>query len=150
MLIQYGVIPLRPAAVAGVEVMLITSRETRRWVVPRGNPILGKSPAESAAQEAFEEAGITGSVDEEAVGRYSYLKRRRNGDLLPAEVRLFRMNVVEEHDDWPEKGQRERRWFAPADAAAAVAEDDLAELIRTMGSSPPARDSRRAEEPGES
>ena len=59
MLTQYGVIPVRPAADGGVEVLLITSRETRRWVVPRGNPILGKSPAESAAQEAFEEAGIS-------------------------------------------------------------------------------------------
>jgi 8-oxo-dGTP pyrophosphatase MutT (NUDIX family) len=138
---------MRPAAEGGVEVLLITSRETRRWVVPRGNPVPGKTPAESAAQEAYEEAGISGEIDGEPVGRYSYLKRRRNGELVPAEVRLFRMNVVEVHDDWPERGQRERRWFDPPEAAAAVAEGDLAELIRTGASSPPTQDSRRPEKP---
>lgn len=125
---------MRPAAEGGIEVLLITSRETRRWVVPRGNPIPGRSPAESAAQEAYEEAGIRGAVDAEPVGHYFYFKRRRNGDLLPAEVRLFRMRVAEEKDDWPEKGERERRWFAPQEAAAAVAEAELAELIRLAAS----------------
>jgi two-component system phosphate regulon sensor histidine kinase PhoR len=132
MLTQYGVIPVRTTAEGGVEVLLITSRETRRWVVPRGNPIPGRSPAESAAQEAFEEAGIVGPVDREPIGRYFYRKRRRNGALLPAEVQLFRMEVDEERDDWPEKGERERRWFAPQEAAAAVAEGELAELIRSL------------------
>jgi 8-oxo-dGTP pyrophosphatase MutT (NUDIX family) len=139
MLTQYGVIPVRPSAEGGVEVLLITSRETRRWVVPRGNPIPGKDPAASAAQEAYEEAGIAGEVDPRPVGRYFYEKRRRNGDLLPAEVRLFRMRVAEEHDEWPEKGQRERRWFSVQDAAAAVAEAELADLIRTAASSLPER-----------
>jgi two-component system phosphate regulon sensor histidine kinase PhoR len=135
-LTQYGVIPVRPAADGGVEVLLITSRETRRWVVPRGNPVAGKTPVESAAQEAFEEAGIRGIVDPEPVGRYFYRKRRRNGAVLPAEVQLFRMSVAEERDDWPEKGERERRWFAPQEAAAAVAEAELAEMIRSLGPGP--------------
>lgn len=129
MLIQYGVIPTRFSAEGGVEVLLITSRETRRWVVPRGNPVLGLSPVDSAAQEAFEEAGIRGPVDPVPFGRYGYEKRRRNGALLPAEVQLFRMRVVELCDDWPEKGERERRWFARSEAAAAVAEAELADLI---------------------
>jgi two-component system phosphate regulon sensor histidine kinase PhoR len=135
-LTQYGVIPVRPAAGGGVEVLLITSRETRRWVVPRGNPIPGKSAAQSAAQEAFEEAGIVGEVDPEPVGRYFYGKRRRNGAVLPAEVQLFRMRVAEERDEWPEKAERERRWFAPQEAAAAVAEGELAEMIRGLGQGP--------------
>lgn len=130
MLTQYGVIPLRPAADGGVEVLLITSRDTRRWVVPRGNPIRGKSPSESAAQEAYEEAGIVGEVEPESIGRYSYEKRRRFGLVVPAVVHLFRMKVAEERDDWPEKGQRERRWFAAGEAAAAVHEAELAQLIR--------------------
>jgi two-component system, OmpR family, phosphate regulon sensor histidine kinase PhoR len=136
MLTQYGVIPVRRAADGGVEVLLITSRETRRWVVPRGNPIAGKSPAESAAQEAFEEAGIVGPVDPEPLGRYFYRKRRRTGAVLPAEVQLFRMSVDEERDDWPERSERERRWFAPQEAAAAVAEGELAEMIRALSPSP--------------
>lgn len=130
MLTQYGVIPLRRAADGGLEVLLITSRETRRWVVPRGNPISGKSPAESAAQEAYEEAGIIGPVESKAIGHYSYKKRRRFGLSVPAVVHLFRMRVAEERDDWPEKGERERRWFAAEEAAAAVHEDELARLIR--------------------
>ena len=134
MLTQYGVIPVRPAVDGGIEVLLITSRETRRWVVPRGNLVPGKGPVESAAQEAFEEAGIRGAVEAEPLGRYFYFKRRRNGDLLPAEVQLFGMRVSEICDDWPEKGERERRWFVPQEAAAAVAEADLAELIRRLES----------------
>lgn len=124
---------MRTAEGGRLEVMLITSRDTKRWVVPRGNPIPGKSPAESAAQEAFEEAGIVGAVDPETIGLYSYEKRRRFRGAVPASVHLFRMNVAEEHDDWPEKGQRERRWFPAEEAAAAVHEPELAELIRRTG-----------------
>ncbi len=130
MLTQYGVIPVRRAADGTLEVLLITSRETRRWVVPRGNPIAGKSPTESAAQEAFEEAGIIGAVEPEAIGSYSYEKRRRLGFAVPAVVHLFRMKVEEERDDWPEKDERERRWFSAEEAAAAVNEAELAQLIR--------------------
>ena len=129
MLTQYGVLPVRRTA-GGLEVLLITSRDTRRWVVPRGNPISGKSPAESAAQEAYEEAGIFGPVEPEPLGQYSYEKRRRLGLVVPATVLLFRMDVAEERDDWPEKRQRERRWFPAEEAAAAVHEADLARLIR--------------------
>jgi two-component system phosphate regulon sensor histidine kinase PhoR len=136
LLTQYGVIPVRQAREGGLEILLITSRETRRWVVPRGNAIPGRSPAESAAQEAYEEAGIIGEVEAEPLGRYVYRKRRRNGAVLPAEVQLFRMSVAEERDDWPEKDERERRWFAPQEAAAAVAEVELAEMIRGLGPGP--------------
>lgn len=132
MLTQYGVLPLRRRADGKIEVLLITSRDTGRWVVPRGNPIRGKSPAESAAQEAYEEAGIIGPVEVEAIGHYSYEKRRRFGIAIPAIVHLFRMNVAEERDDWPEKGQRERRWFPAVEAAAAVHEPELAHLIRNL------------------
>lgn len=130
MLTQYGVIPVRRAADGSLEILLITSRDTGRWVVPRGNPIPGKTPAESAAQEAYEEAGIIGSVEPKPIGLYSYEKRRRLGIAVPAVVHLFRMKVAEERDEWPEKGQRERRWFAAEEAAAAVHEDELARLIR--------------------
>ena len=122
MLIQYGVVPVRTGPRGGVEVLLITSRDTRRWVGPRGNPIRGKSATESAAQEAFEEAGITGRIKPEAIGLYSYAKRRRFRGDVPAQVQLFRMIVEAEGEEWPEKSQRERRWFPADEAAAAVAE----------------------------
>jgi 8-oxo-dGTP pyrophosphatase MutT (NUDIX family) len=136
MLTQFGVIPVRRGADGRIEILLITSRETRRWVVPRGNWIPGLSPAESAAQEAFEEAGISGPVDGEPAGRYSYDKRRRNGALVRADVRLFTMRVEQEHEDWPERAERERRWFSPDEAAAAVAEPELAQILRRLGSVP--------------
>jgi 8-oxo-dGTP pyrophosphatase MutT (NUDIX family) len=130
LLIQYGVVPVRRGAGGAIEVMLITSRETKRWVVPRGNPIAGKSPAESAAQEALEEAGISGPIEPEPLGCYRYDKRRRDGSSVAAEVVLFRMSVLEIAEQWPEMRQRERRWFAVEEAAVAVHESELACLIR--------------------
>jgi 8-oxo-dGTP pyrophosphatase MutT (NUDIX family) len=128
---QYGVIPFRRGE--EVEILLITSRETKRWVVPRGNPISGLSPPEAAAQEAFEEAGVRGIVAGEPFGSYRYGKRRTSGVTEEALVDLFPLQVEEILDDWPERSQRERRWFAAEDAAASVAEDDLAALIRRFG-----------------
>lgn len=133
MIRQYGALPFRPGPNGDVEILLITSRETRRWVVPRGNPIAGLSPPLSAAQEAFEEAGIYGDVEIDPLGRYRYDKRRPSGDIDEAEVELFPMRVVEILDDWPEKAQRERRWFSRQEAAAAVDEADLAALIEAFG-----------------
>jgi 8-oxo-dGTP pyrophosphatase MutT (NUDIX family) len=135
-LTQYGVIPVRRTATGGVELLLITSRDTRRWVVPRGNPMPGKSPAEAAAQEAHEEAGISGRTEPEPLGRYRYEKRRRDGRSVEAEVLLFRMEVEEVADRWPEMNQRERRWFGVEEAAVAVHESELAELIRRAGEAP--------------
>jgi 8-oxo-dGTP pyrophosphatase MutT (NUDIX family) len=125
----YGVVPVRRSADRSLKVLLITSRETRRWVVPRGNPIPGKGRVESAAQEAFEEAGLLGRIEPVPLGRYRYDKRRRDGSVVAAEVDLFRMEVESVADRWPEMAERERRWFDVAAAAAAVAEADLAALI---------------------
>jgi 8-oxo-dGTP pyrophosphatase MutT (NUDIX family) len=133
MLSQYGVIPVRRTAQGAVEILLITSRETRRWVVPRGNPIPGKNFLASAAQEAFEEAGISGLTEPEPLGRYRYAKRRRDGTSVEAEVMLFRMTVQKVAKHWPEMRQRQRRWFGVEEAAVAVHEPDLAELIRDAG-----------------
>lgn len=131
MLAQYGVIPWRRRPDGTVEVLLITSRETRRWVVPRGNPIAGLRRHEAAAQEAYEEAGIRGPVEDQSVGTYRY-EKRRGGLAVPAEVELFRMRVAEEAAEWPERHERERRWFPAEAAAAAVDEADLAALIRSV------------------
>jgi 8-oxo-dGTP pyrophosphatase MutT (NUDIX family) len=90
LLVQYGVIPWRRSRDGEIEILLITSRETRRWVVPRGNAIPGLRSYEAAAQEAFEEAGIRGPVEPEAVGTYRYHKRR-GGSMVPAEVELCRV-----------------------------------------------------------
>ena len=129
MLTQYGTIAWREEGESDVRILLITSRETRRWVVPRGNAIPGLGPAASAAQEAFEEAGVRGQVSEELLGTYRYDKRRKDGSAVPAEVRLYALRVLEELADWPERAERERRWFAPGEAADAVEEPGLKALL---------------------
>lgn len=126
--IQYAALPYRKSD-GGLEVMLITSRETKRWVLPKGWPMKGKKPYEAAAQEAFEEAGLKGQVRRKATGAYRYDKRLKNGAEKPVEVQVFPMRVEKERDEWPEKDERTRQWFAPADAAEAVDEPDLKALL---------------------
>jgi 8-oxo-dGTP pyrophosphatase MutT (NUDIX family) len=129
MITQYGALAWRETAAGGRQILLITSRETKRWVIPRGNPIPGLSPPEAAAQEAWEEAGIRGETSAEAIGAYRYEKRRPDGSSVPAEVHVFAMRVREEAEAWPEAKQRERRWFSPAEASEAVDEPELKTLL---------------------
>ncbi len=98
--------------------MLVTSRETRRWVLPKGWAEAGLAPHDLAAREAFEEGGIVGEAAAEAVGAYGYLKRLPGGRSVECRVEVFPLRVERLLGDWPERGQRERRWFTPARAAA--------------------------------
>jgi len=126
---QYGVLPYRVDAGGKLEILLITSRERRRWVVPKGNPIPFMLNYESAAREAYEEAGVEGRIATDPIGSYRYEKRRRVGGTAPAIVNLYPLLVSREADDWPERGQRERRWFSAAEAAASVEEPELSVII---------------------
>src|ERR1043165_1697869 len=103
---QYAALPL---AVRDGEtmVMLVTSRETRRWVLPKGWAEPELAPHEAAAKEAFEEAGLVGEVEPEPVGHYSYEKHLRGGRSVPCEVGVFPLWVERQLEDWPERGQRE-------------------------------------------
>jgi 8-oxo-dGTP pyrophosphatase MutT (NUDIX family) len=129
---QFAVAPWRRTSAGELEVLLITSRETRRWVIPKGWPIKGMSSAKSAAREAFEEAGVKGKVDKSPVGAYAYDKRLKNGRLQHVRVTVFALRVLEESDVYPEAAQREKQWFAPADAAKAVDEPELMVLLATF------------------
>jgi 8-oxo-dGTP pyrophosphatase MutT (NUDIX family) len=128
---QFAALPWR--VVDGVlEVLLITSRETRRWVIPKGWPMKGRSPAEAAAQEAYEEAGVTGVADAEPLGAYAYPKRRRDGSVQQVKVQVFALQVLTEETTWREQGQREKLWTSPAEAADRVDEPELQALIRAF------------------
>jgi 8-oxo-dGTP pyrophosphatase MutT (NUDIX family) len=129
---QFAALPWRRAADGGVEVLLITSRETRRWVIPKGWPIKGKSSAKSAAQEAFEEAGVTGKLKKRPMGTYAYDKRLKNGRLQRVRVTVFGLEVEAEAESWPEAGQREKLWTSPAEAARVVEEPELMVLLATF------------------
>lgn len=121
------------AADAPLKILLITSRETRRWIIPKGNPISGLMPCEAAACEAEEEAGVRGAVSSSPLGFFRYLKRFSGGASLMVDVEVFPLAVNEELLDWKERAERERRWFMPEEAAEAVEEPDLRELILSFG-----------------
>jgi predicted phosphate transport protein (TIGR00153 family) len=118
-----------------VQVLLVTSRESGRWVIPKGNFANTASPHFAAAQEAEEEAGVRGAVCPTPLGTYRYRKRKGSGAALMADVEVFPLAVSEELSDWKEKKQRQRRWFSLSDAANAVEEPDLRDLIRSFNSS---------------
>lgn len=126
---QVAALPYRTNAQGQVEVMLITSRETRRWVIPKGNPIPGLKPHEAAAEEAFEEAGLTGIGCPAPLGWFSYDKRLSRGGVRPTRVEVFPISVIRQAEVWPELGERECRWFDLAAAAAAVDEPELKTMI---------------------
>jgi len=115
-----------------LRVMLITSRETRRWVIPKGWPMRGLKPHRAAEREAYEEAGLKGHVGKVAVGTYAYKKRLANGVAVPCEVSVFPLQVTSQRKRWPEMSQRDGRWFSPEEAADLVHEEDLQRLLRAF------------------
>lgn len=128
---QYAALPWRYSG-AGREVLLISSRDTGRWVIPKGWPIKGLTPAETAAREAYEEAGLGGQVSKKPIGEFEYGKRLGNGKVQPTKVEVFALEQMVQHRDWPEQGQRRLQWFSVLDAADAVEEPDLKDIIRKL------------------
>ena len=116
------------------QVLLVTSRGTGRWIVPKGWPMPGHSLAGAAMQEAWEEAGVRGRAISAEIGRYSYAKDQGRGFAIPIEVRVFPMHVESLADEYPEVQQRRRRWFDPIDAARMVAEPGLQQILRALPS----------------
>ncbi|RYG11658.1 MAG: NUDIX hydrolase [Caulobacteraceae bacterium] len=125
---QYAALPWRREA-GRLQVMLITSRETQRWVIPKGWPMQGIEPAQAAAVEAYEEAGLRGQMGP-AIGAYSYGKRQKDQSVKTLTVEVFPMEVDSEMAYWPEARQRRRRWFDHLVAAEAVDELELTQIIR--------------------
>jgi len=130
---QVAVLPYRMGE--RLEIMLITSLKTRRWVLPKGWPLLGTALHESAACEAFEEAGLDGDVSSDALGTYHYFKRKKSGALHLCQVSVFAMQVRGQRRNWPEKEQRLTRWFSCHEAAEQVHEEELRVLIRAFATS---------------
>ena len=129
MITQYGVLPYRIDAAGTLQLLLITSKERRRWVIPKGNPIPYMLNHESAAREAFEEAGVEGRIATAPIGTYRYGKRRRSGEDSAAIVNVYPLLVTREAGEWPERRERRRQWFGKDEAAAAVEEPELKALI---------------------
>lgn len=113
----------------GVRILMITSRDTGRWVIPKGGRMAGLTDAESAAQEALEEAGVIGRVGASPIGVFRYLKILKRRAPRPMLVSVYALEVTALLDDWQEIGQRVRHWMTPEEAAEAVDEPDLAQVI---------------------
>ena len=115
----------------GLQIALVTSLETRRWVPPKGNLVTGLSERRSAALEACEEAGLEGSVAKRSIGTYDYRKTELKGGEL-CRVSVFPMAVTRAKRNWPEKALRRRKWMSVDAAIAAVSETGLKKLISDL------------------
>ncbi|TCN33347.1 NUDIX hydrolase [Sinorhizobium americanum] len=128
---QVAVLPFRVPALGSIEILLITSRDTGRFIIPKGWRKKGQKQWDSAAREALEEAGVVGEVSSKAAGSYTYWKRG-DGEFELLQVLVYPLEVKTQRASWPEKGERKMAWLTAEDAALLVDEPALASLIRTF------------------
>lgn len=126
---QFAALPFKKKKKGKLQILLITSRETKRWVLPKGWPMKDLSGAQAAEQEAYEEAGIQGELSKQSAGSYHYPKLRVTKDPILCQVKVYPLEVTEMLDDWPEKEERTRKWFSVSDAVHAVDEPELKALL---------------------
>ncbi len=129
---QTAALPIRRDKKGRLTVLMVTSRDTGRWIVPKGWLMDDTKPWQAAEIEALEEAGAKGFVGREMIGAYSYDKQLDDGTSLTCRVRVYPMRVEQLKRSWKERGERKRRWFSPEAAARRVQEPELADLIRRL------------------
>jgi 8-oxo-dGTP pyrophosphatase MutT (NUDIX family) len=126
---QAGVIAYRIRA-GRVEVLLLTSRDTGRWIIPKGNIAAGTAPWKAAAKEAYEEAGVMGRIGGSIpLGIYTYFKRLDSGDPRPAAVEVYLLRVAQSLKKWPERRERKLCWVSPETAVELVDEPGMVPLL---------------------
>ena len=117
----------------GPQVLLVTSRGTGRWIIPKGWPIRGMASSQVALREAWEEAGVSGTgSSSKPVGSYDYQKTMGSGLPVPVETLVYPVEVNDLAADFPEAGQRKRRWTTPLEAANLVDEPELKSILRFL------------------
>ena len=140
---KFGAIPYRHVD-GEIVFLMITARRTGKWIFPKGGPMEGLTPAESAAEEAYEEAGVRGRVAAAPAGHYRTFKARpgkarpgkaRRGGEVPVLVEMYPLEVAEQFDDWPEKGERRRHWATLAEARRLLSEPGLVALAEKIAAS---------------
>jgi 8-oxo-dGTP pyrophosphatase MutT (NUDIX family) len=129
---QVAALPVRFGP-GGLDVLLVTSRDTGRWIIPKGWPMKGRKDHQAAAQEAFEEAGVSGRIDKHPIGAFTYQKRLTDR-VEPCRVMVYILEVEHEFDAWVERDQRKRQWFSQEEAAARVREPALTAIILALAS----------------
>lgn len=128
---QVAAVPYRRTGKGGIEVLLVTSRTTHRFIVPKGWPMKSKTGRQAAMQEAFEEAGVTGTAEDKPIGAYVYWKRLSDA-FVKVNVKVFLLETDDVLADWEEQGRRARAWLSPADAATLIDEPELAALVLSL------------------
>ena len=126
---QVAALPYRIDPEGNLEILLVTSRDTGRWVLPKGWPMKGRNLRKAAEIEAFEEAGVVGKTGKRALGSYTYDK----DGAIPCRVCVYPLPVQALEGEWPEKHQRQREWHSPSEASNCVDESDLKALLRDAG-----------------
>ncbi len=130
---QVGALPIRRDCNGNLEVLLVTSRETRRWVIPKGWPWADRADHLAAAEEAHEEAGVLGRACHQQLGTYRYIKRKASEDI-PVRVCVYMLSVTKELETWRERKQRTRQWFPLEEAVTKVVEPGLRRIMRKLAS----------------
>ena len=130
---QVGALPVRRAPDGSLLVLLVTTLQTQRWIIPKGWPWPGEQDCDAAAEEAREEAGVLGEARVVSIGSFTYEKQRPTG-AVPVRVSVYVLEVREELDEWPEAERRQRAWFTPSEAAAIVQEPELRDLLLQLHS----------------
>lgn len=126
---QVAALPFRRPKGGGIEILLVTSRRTGRWIIPKGHIDPGRDERAMARIEAFEEAGVEGKVLKKAIGDYIYDKYYDDGRIVPALVTVYPLSVRKLRSKWPEMNARERHWMTLYDASERVDEEALAALM---------------------
>lgn len=128
---QVAALPFRFSQDGELQVLVITSRDTGRIIIPKGWKKKGHKKPEAAATEAFEEAGVLGEVHRKPLGTYKYWKRNER-EFEQLQVLVYPLRVTKQRLDWPERGQRKVSWLSAEDAALLVDEPQLATIIRNF------------------
>ncbi len=141
--VQYGAMPYRFTPEAALEILVLTTRQTRRWIIPKGWPIKSLRPHKAAAREAFEEAGVVGRIGAKPIGAFVYDKALDDSGVpATCEVRVFPLLVTRQSETWPEVEQRVTQWVDPARAVALVKDPELKTLITAFARRVAARASK--------
>jgi len=116
----------------GQEVLLVKTLQREHWITPKGWPMRNKSLNQAAAIEAWEEAGVKGTISTEPIGAFTYTKIKKSGLPVQCRPQLFRLDVSELSDTYPEAKKRTRKWFSLADAAEVVNPPELKALLQRL------------------
>lgn len=125
---QVAALPFSIASDGEISMWLVTTRNGRHWIIPKGNVDEGWTPHTAAAQEALEEAGLIGDIEPQCLGSFAYRKQRAEGAVFK-DVDVYGLRVGRQLKDWPEKGEREVLRCSVATALSLITVPGLAQVI---------------------